>query len=161
MDYPRGCARRRNYGNRGVSAGDERDRLWRSIPSLDASLVRNRPTLNTLGLLESVFVAVRWPSGRGFGPLPANRDARNGLLGWGFGIRPRFRRQGFGTRAMYLLWDFARSIECKELWVYTGSSDDIAVCFYKSLGFEVLGAAAQWARGQTMDDLDIILRRFL
>jgi ribosomal protein S18 acetylase RimI-like enzyme len=81
-------------------------------------------------------------------------------VGW-FGIRPRFRRQGFGTRAMYLLWDFARSIECKELWVYTGSSDDIAVCFYKSLGFEVLGAAAQWARGQTMDDLDIILRRIL
>ena len=72
-------------------------------------------------------------------------------VGW-FGIRPRFRRQGFGTRAMHLLWDFARSIACKELWVYTGSLDDIAVRFYKSLGFEVLGTADQWAHGQTMDD---------
>jgi ribosomal protein S18 acetylase RimI-like enzyme len=81
-------------------------------------------------------------------------------VGW-FGIRPRFRRKGFGTRAMYLLWDFARNNGCQELWVYTGSSDDIAVCFYKSLGFEVLGTAARWARRQTMDDSDIILRRRL
>ena len=36
-----------------------------------------------------------------------------------------------------------------------------AVRFYKSLGFEVLGTAAQWAHGQTMDDSDIILRRML
>ena len=44
-------------------------------------------------------------------------------VGW-FGIRPRFRRQGFGTAAMYALFDVARSIGCQELWVYTGSSDD-------------------------------------
>ena|SRR6516162_10091540 len=81
-------------------------------------------------------------------------------VGW-FGIRHRFRGQGFGTRAMYLLWDFARSVAGQELWVYTGSSDDIAVRFYKSLGFEVLGTAAQSAHGQTMDDSDIILRRML
>jgi len=36
-----------------------------------------------------------------------------------------------------------------------------AVRFYKSLGFEVLGTAAQRAHGQTMDDSDIILRRML
>src|SRR5580692_9948167 len=47
-------------------------------------------------------------------------------VGW-FGIRPRFRRQGFGRRAMHALIDFARHISVKELWVYTGSSDDIAV----------------------------------
>jgi len=81
-------------------------------------------------------------------------------VGW-FGIRPGFRRQGFGTRAMYLLCDFARSIASQELWVYTGSSDDIAVRFYKSLAFEVLGTAAQWTRGQTMEDSDIVLRRVL
>jgi len=81
-------------------------------------------------------------------------------VGW-FVIRPRFRRQGVGTRAMYLLWDFARSVAGQALWVYTGSSDDIAVRFYKSLGFEVLGTAAQSAHGQTMDDSDIILRRML
>jgi ribosomal protein S18 acetylase RimI-like enzyme len=81
-------------------------------------------------------------------------------IGW-FGIRPRFRREGFGTKAMYALFDFARSIGCQELWVYTGSSDDVAVSFYKSLGFEVLGSAADWAPGQTMDDSDIVLRRML
>jgi len=69
--------------------------------------------------------------------------------------------QGFGTRAMYLLWDFARSVAGQGLWVYTDSSDDIALRFYKGLGFEVLGTAAQWAHGQTMDDSDIVLRRML
>jgi ribosomal protein S18 acetylase RimI-like enzyme len=81
-------------------------------------------------------------------------------VGW-FGIRPRFRREGFGTKAMYALFDCARSIGCQELWVYTGSSDDTAISFYKSLGFEVLGSAADWAPGQTMDDSDIVLRRML
>ena len=81
-------------------------------------------------------------------------------VGW-FGIRPRFRRQGFGKRAMHALIDFARHISVKELWVYTGSSDDIAVNFYRSLSFEVLGAAADWALGRTMDDSDIVLRRIL
>jgi len=45
--------------------------------------------------------------------------------------------------------------------VYTGLSDDVAVSFYKSLGFEVLGSAVDWALGRTMDDSDIVLRRML
>jgi ribosomal protein S18 acetylase RimI-like enzyme len=81
-------------------------------------------------------------------------------VGW-FGVRPRFRRQGFGKRAMHALIDFARHLGVEELWVYTGSSDSIAVNFYRSLGFEVLGTAAAWAPGQTMDDSDIVLRRIL
>jgi GNAT superfamily N-acetyltransferase len=81
-------------------------------------------------------------------------------VGW-FGIRPRFRREGFGTSAMYALFDIARSIGCLQLWVYTGSSDDVAVSFYKSLAFEVVGSAAEWAPGQTMEDSDIVLRRML
>jgi RimJ/RimL family protein N-acetyltransferase len=81
-------------------------------------------------------------------------------VGW-FGIRPRFRRQGFGKRAMYALIDFARHIPVKELWVYTGSSDKIAVSFYLSLAFEELGKAADCARGRTMDNSDIVLRRIL
>ena len=81
-------------------------------------------------------------------------------VGW-FGVRPRFRRESFGTNAMRALFDVARSIDAQELWVYTGSSDDIAVRFYKSLGFEVLGSAAEWATGRTMDDLDIVLRKML
>jgi ribosomal protein S18 acetylase RimI-like enzyme len=81
-------------------------------------------------------------------------------VGW-FGIRPRFRREGFGTNAMCALFDVARSIGCQELWVYTGSSDNIAVSFYRGLGFELLGSAAQSAPGRTMDDSDIVLRRML
>jgi GNAT superfamily N-acetyltransferase len=81
-------------------------------------------------------------------------------VGW-FGIRPRFRRQGFGRRAMYSLIEFARILGCEALWVYTGSADEIAVSFYKSLGFEIRGPAGECARGLTMHDSDIVLRRIL
>jgi ribosomal protein S18 acetylase RimI-like enzyme len=81
-------------------------------------------------------------------------------VGW-FGVRPRFRREGFGTNAMYALFDVAQNIGSQELRVYTGSSDDVAVSFCKSLGFEVLGSAAEWAPSRTMDDSDIVLRRML
>jgi ribosomal protein S18 acetylase RimI-like enzyme len=81
-------------------------------------------------------------------------------VGW-FGIRPQFQRQGFGKGTMCALFKVARSIGSQELWVYTDSSSDVAVSFYKSLGFEVLGSAAEWARGRTMEDSDIVLRRML
>ena len=58
---------------------------------------------------------------------------------------------------MYALIDFAKGIQAKELWVYTRSADDIAVNFYKGLGFELLGCAAEWAPGRTMDDSDVVL----
>jgi GNAT superfamily N-acetyltransferase len=81
-------------------------------------------------------------------------------VGW-FGIRPRFRRQGLGKGAMHALIGFAESLGCRELWVYTGSSDKIAVNFYRSLSFDELGTAADWAPGRTMDNSDIVLRRIL
>jgi ribosomal protein S18 acetylase RimI-like enzyme len=62
---------------------------------------------------------------------------------------------------MYALFDFAKGIAIKELWVYTGSSDDIAISFYKRIGFEVLGSAGNSARGRTMDDSDVVLKRIL
>jgi len=62
---------------------------------------------------------------------------------------------------MYALIDFAKGIQVKELWVYTGSADDIAVNFYKSLGFELLGCAAELAPGRTTDDSDVVLKRML
>jgi ribosomal protein S18 acetylase RimI-like enzyme len=81
-------------------------------------------------------------------------------LGW-FGIRPQFRRRGLGRSAIIALYDFARKLTCKELWVYTGCSDGIAIVFYKNLGFGVLGTAKEWARGQTMADSDIVMRCIL
>ena len=62
---------------------------------------------------------------------------------------------------MNALIDIAKGIHAKEVWVYTGSADDIAVNFYKGLGFELLGGAAEWAPGRTMDDSDVVLRRML
>ena len=44
-------------------------------------------------------------------------------LGW-FGIRPAFRRRGYGSSAIHSLADRTREMDCKELWVYTGSSDE-------------------------------------
>jgi RimJ/RimL family protein N-acetyltransferase len=81
-----------------------------------------------------------------------------GWIGW-FGIRPRFRRQGYGTRAIKRLTAIAREVACKELWVYTGSADKVAIEFYQRLGFAVVGFARECARGQTMDDSDVVLKR--
>jgi RimJ/RimL family protein N-acetyltransferase len=81
-------------------------------------------------------------------------------LGW-FAIRPMFRRQGFGSSAIYLLVDYARSVCYKELWVYTASSNEPAKNFYRNIGFELLGIALNHAPGQTMDDSDIVLKRSL
>jgi RimJ/RimL family protein N-acetyltransferase len=61
-------------------------------------------------------------------------------LGW-FAIRPQFRRHGFGSAAIHSLSSHARTIDCKEIWVYTGSDDHIARSFYTSLNFKVLGSA--------------------
>jgi RimJ/RimL family protein N-acetyltransferase len=79
-------------------------------------------------------------------------------LGW-FAIRPKFRRQGFGTAAIHQLCNAARAAGSTELWVYTGLQDSVARSFYTSLGFEVLGPASEYAPGKTTDDSDILLRR--
>jgi RimJ/RimL family protein N-acetyltransferase len=81
-------------------------------------------------------------------------------LGW-FAVRPQFRRQGFGTAAIHQLSRVARNAGSTELWVYTGSDNNIARTFYLSIGFEVLGPASDYAPGQTMDNSDIVLRRAL
>ena len=78
-------------------------------------------------------------------------------LGW-FAIRPKFRRHGFGSAAIHGIVDYARTMSCKELWVYIDSSDEVAKSFYASLGFEVLGSACNYAPGQTMEDSDIVLK---
>jgi RimJ/RimL family protein N-acetyltransferase len=81
-------------------------------------------------------------------------------LGW-FAIRPQFRCGGFGRAAIIAVRDFARQLSCKELWVYTDATDKIAIKFYTSLGFEILGPAIESAPGLTMDESDIVLRRTL
>jgi hypothetical protein len=65
-------------------------------------------------------------------------------LGW-FAIRPNFALR-LGRGAIIALCDFARNLTCNELWVYTGDSDNIAMQFYTSPGFELLGPASEWAQ---------------
>ncbi len=77
-------------------------------------------------------------------------------VGW-FGIRPAFRRKGYGTAAIHALTDKGRRMACTELWVYTGRPDEGARTFYTKLGFEVLGPASERAAGMTMDESDIVL----
>ena len=81
-------------------------------------------------------------------------------LGW-FAVRPQFRRKGFGTAAIHQLCHAARDAGSTELWVYTDRHDEVARIFYLSLGFEVLGAASDYAAGKTMDNSDIVLKRIL
>ena len=81
---------------------------------------------------------------------------RVGWIGW-FGIRPRFRRRGYGSNAVSETIRVAREEGCDALYVYTGSENHQAVQFYKSIGFHVLGIAADCAPGQTMESTDVVL----
>jgi RimJ/RimL family protein N-acetyltransferase len=78
-------------------------------------------------------------------------------LGW-FGILSAFRRRGYGSSAIHSLADRTREMDCNELWVYTGSSDEAAMHFYTKLGFQRLGSARDYAPGKTMDDSDVVLK---
>jgi hypothetical protein len=42
---------------------------------------------------------------------------------------------------MNALFEFARSLTRKELWIYNGVSEELARTFYKSLGFDLLRPA--------------------
>jgi ribosomal protein S18 acetylase RimI-like enzyme len=81
-------------------------------------------------------------------------------LGW-FAIRPKLRRRGLGSAAIDSLASHARTINCREIWVYTGADDHIARDFYIRLGFEVIGPAHEWAHGKTTNPSDVVLRRKL
>ena len=78
-------------------------------------------------------------------------------LGW-FGIRPAWRRQGFGSAAIREVLTKVRDRGGRELWVYTGEGDEHAVKFYLSIGFRLLGPAEQRAPGLTMAGSDQVLR---
>jgi ribosomal protein S18 acetylase RimI-like enzyme len=81
-------------------------------------------------------------------------------LGW-FGIRSSWRRLGLGSATIRQVLALAKNRGGQKLWVYTGANDALASQFYQSLGFELLGTAAQLAPSQTTDDSDLIFQRFL
>ncbi len=94
-----------------------------------------------------------------FPPLPA-QVAISGK-NWKHTLSADPSRRGFGRAAIIAVCDFARKLTCKELWVYTSAAEKIAIKFYASLGFELLGRAAEWAPGRTTEDSDLVLKRML
>lgn len=89
---------------------------------------------------------------------PSGTDERDYWLGW-FGIRPRYRRQGLGSRSLGRIMECARIRGALRFLVYTGATDTSAVLFYEANGFSMLGAAVECAPGLTMDETDIVLMR--
>lgn len=78
-------------------------------------------------------------------------------VGW-FGVRPKFRRQGFGTIMMNGLRQLVMDFKFKELWVFTEKDALPALAFYEKADFTRLGTAANVCPGKTHDSSDIILR---
>src|SRR5208337_520784 len=72
----------RNYRNTDVSPGNERNRLRRSVPPLDASLVRNRSAFNAIRLLESLFIAVSGQCSGSIRTVPTTWNGPTCLLDW-------------------------------------------------------------------------------
>lgn len=78
-------------------------------------------------------------------------------VGW-FGIRPQFRRQGWGKMMMKQLKDYAREFGFQQLCVYTNHPNLAAISFYENSGFVKLGVAAEVCPGKTHNLSDIILK---
>ncbi|TVP62095.1 MAG: GNAT family N-acetyltransferase [Nodularia sp. (in: Bacteria)] len=78
-------------------------------------------------------------------------------MGW-FGLRPHFRRQGWGTKMIHKLKEYALSFQFQELWVFTNYDNLAAISFYENYGFIQLGEAADICPGKTHELSDIILK---
>ncbi|MDP5337061.1 MAG: GNAT family N-acetyltransferase [Nodularia sp. (in: cyanobacteria)] len=78
-------------------------------------------------------------------------------MGW-FGLRPNFRREGWGTIMLDRLKEYAHSFEFQELWVFTNYDNLAAISFYENYGFVKLGEAVDICPGKTHELSDIILK---
>src|SRR5208283_1776697 len=128
-------------------------RFWASLTLRKLANASGRIVFNIVLFMDWQFVSGCLPPRLSTTQLPSTTDSQCSVR-WGLPPHCWCALSGARRSAMYALIDFAKSIAVKELWVYTGAADDIAVSFYKSLGFEVLGSAGNWAPGRTMDDSD-------
>ena len=78
-------------------------------------------------------------------------------VGW-FGVRPSFRRRGFGMMMIDFLKQKARDYSFKELWVFTEQENEGALKFYEKLGFKRLSEYEINNAGTTHDSTDVVLR---
>lgn len=81
-------------------------------------------------------------------------------MGW-FGLRPQFRRQGWGKSMLDKLTEYAQNFQFQELWVFTNDDNLAAISFYENYGFVQLGAAVDICPGKTHELSDIILKYIL
>jgi GNAT superfamily N-acetyltransferase len=77
-------------------------------------------------------------------------------IGW-LGVRPRFRRRGFGTDMVGELKRIAATLGSNQLWVYTGNIDFAAITFYEKNGFAKQGRASLVCPNETSDSSDEVL----
>jgi RimJ/RimL family protein N-acetyltransferase len=78
-------------------------------------------------------------------------------VGW-FGVRPSFRRRGFGSMMIDSLKQKASDFNFRELWVFTEQENEVALNFYEKLGFRKLSEAEKNRAGTTHDPTDVVLR---
>lgn len=78
-------------------------------------------------------------------------------VGW-FGLRPQFRREGWGSIMMKSLKGYAQEFGFQELWVFTNYNNLPALSFYEKSAFMKLGTAAEVCPGQTHNLSDVILK---
>lgn len=119
----------------GIGKWDESLKLW------EVYLAKlNTETIGVMGLYQCI-------------------DSPPGMVwvGW-FGLRPNFRKQGWGKIMMETLKDYALSFGFKELWVFTNDDNLPAISFYEKLEFINLGAASKICPGKTHTLSDIVMR---
>lgn len=78
-------------------------------------------------------------------------------VGW-FGLRPNFRREGWGSIMMEQLKSYAQEFGFQELWVFTNYDNLPAISFYEKSAFIKLGTAAEVCPGKTHHLSDVILK---
>lgn len=78
-------------------------------------------------------------------------------LGW-LGIRPQFRRQGWGTQMLKQIMDRAIAFGFRDVWVFTETDNQAAIAFYQNAGFTELGPASTLCSEVTHDLTDVVLR---
>jgi len=78
-------------------------------------------------------------------------------IGW-FGVRPKYRKQGFGLRMIEELKMIARKFAGRELWTYTEQENIAAINLYLKAGFEKAGNVSEAAPEERAEPTDIVLK---
>jgi GNAT superfamily N-acetyltransferase len=109
-----------------------------------------------------VFISVKDGIPFGVTGLYQNSDtpAHIGWLGW-FGVRPKFRGHGVGSRMISFTAQYAASLNMTELWVFTDDTNLMAIHFYERQGFEMIGKAIELFPDDKYELRNIVMRKLI